>query len=510
MKKNLFYLFALICSMSLFTACSDDDDPDYSKVIEEEIAGNYKGTLTVTVEGTTMPSEPQKIKIEKASPSAINLSLANFSFMGIAIGDVELKNCVLSQNGDTYAFTGTQKLEVEALSCTINAKGTIKNGAVKVDMDIDAVAGGVKQSVKVVYEGTRLTGTESSEAKITAFSFDLSNEANAAVIEQPVINDDNTITFRVDEAAVEANANVLKTLVPTFTISDKATASVESGKAMDLSKDVTITLLAEDGTMVKYIVKSPAKNSLSKYDFEEWSTVEKKNSLPYVVHLPQDELATPNEGATLLNYQGNPEVGYPVVIEENGYVGKAAKLITRDARESLAALAKAYITAGSVFTGKFVNNPLAALQPGGALKMTHFGIVYDKKPLSFKGMYKYTPGTPFIRTVDGTATTTEEIDECAIQAVLYTVTSPDTETLDGTNIDSDDERIVARAQLEDGTAKPDWTAFNLEFKWKEGAAYDATKTYKLAIVCSSSKDGANFNGAANSTLIVDELEVIGE
>ena len=115
MKKNLFYLFALICSMSLFTACSDDD-PDYSKVIEEEIAGNYKGTLTVTVEGTTMPSEPQKIKIEKASPSAINLSLANFSFMGIAIGDVELKNCVLSQNGDTYAFTEALELEVEAMT----------------------------------------------------------------------------------------------------------------------------------------------------------------------------------------------------------------------------------------------------------------------------------------------------------------------------------------------------------------------------------------------------------
>lgn len=26
MKKKLFYLFALVCSMSLFTACSDDDD----------------------------------------------------------------------------------------------------------------------------------------------------------------------------------------------------------------------------------------------------------------------------------------------------------------------------------------------------------------------------------------------------------------------------------------------------------------------------------------------------
>ena len=42
MKKSLFFLFALICSMSLFTACSDDDDPDYSKVIEEEIAGELQ------------------------------------------------------------------------------------------------------------------------------------------------------------------------------------------------------------------------------------------------------------------------------------------------------------------------------------------------------------------------------------------------------------------------------------------------------------------------------------
>ena len=44
----------------------------------------------------------------------------------------------------------------------------------------------------------------------------------------------------------------------------------------------------------------------------------------------------------------------------------------------------------------------------------------------------------------------------------------------------------------------------------DDATYDAEKTYKLAIICSSSKDGANFNGAANSTLIVDNLEVIGE
>lgn len=43
-----------------------------------------------------------------------------------------------------------------------------------------------------------------------------------------------------------------------------------------------------------------------------------------------------------------------------------------------------------------------------------------------------------------------------------------------------------------------------------GKAYETSKSYKLAIVCSSSKDGDSFMGAGGSTLILDELEVIGE
>lgn len=42
MKKNLFYLFALICSVSLFTACSDDDDtPKFPK---DEVNATYTST----------------------------------------------------------------------------------------------------------------------------------------------------------------------------------------------------------------------------------------------------------------------------------------------------------------------------------------------------------------------------------------------------------------------------------------------------------------------------------
>ena len=36
------------------------------------------------------------------------------------------------------------------------------------------------------------------------------------------------------------------------------------------------------------------------------------------------------------------------------------------------------------------------------------------------------------------------------------------------------------------------------------------KLINLAIICSSSKEGDKFKGAVGSTLIVDELEVLGE
>ena len=81
--------------------------------------------------------------------------------------------------------------------------------------------------------------------------------------------------------------------------------------------------------------------------------------------------------------------------------------------------------------------------------------------------------------------------------------------LTGVDINNSPYR-VAQALLEDGSPKEDWTAFDIPFTYFEGKSYDASKTYKLAIVCSSSKEGASFIGAANSTLWVDEFEIISE
>ena len=48
MKNSLFYFFMLICSVGLFTACSDDDP---ETIREGEIDGVYWGKLDVDAAG---------------------------------------------------------------------------------------------------------------------------------------------------------------------------------------------------------------------------------------------------------------------------------------------------------------------------------------------------------------------------------------------------------------------------------------------------------------------------
>lgn len=53
MKKSVFYyLFAVICTVCLFTACSDDDDDDNKKALTvDNIVGTYPGDLDITLGG---------------------------------------------------------------------------------------------------------------------------------------------------------------------------------------------------------------------------------------------------------------------------------------------------------------------------------------------------------------------------------------------------------------------------------------------------------------------------
>lgn len=424
MKKKLFYyLFAVLCTVALFTSCSDDDDNGKNgddQIEVADISGNYKGTLVVSINGSGADPVSQVISIIKSGDqtSQVVLSLKNFSFANNLVGDIEVP-CTVEEKDGVQSFSGQKDLkfttEFGQMLGTLptSISGTVKDG--KVSMKIGVTVAALGQTVDVAFEGDKMSGNESGEAKISDFVIN-----SDFITEQPIIDDENgTITFKVNDAATDDD---LKALIPTFNISDKATVSPVSGVAQDFSsnKVVIYTVTAEDGTMKTYSASISGTNNIMKYTTPAFS--------------------------------------------------------------------------------------------GDQLSCTKFGVEYNRKPLTLKGWYKYTPGDKYMDGTDkNNVTYPEGIDECAIQGVLYEAVDENEQpvTLTGHNI-NDSKYRVATAALSDGSAKTDYTYFELPFTFLEGKEYDVNKKYKLAIICSSSKDGDRFIGAGGSTLIIDALEVVGE
>ena len=158
MKKSLFYLFMLICSVSLFTACSDDDDEGNGSgnQLTSQVIGGYKGTLNIYLAAGNEEMHigvdiPKNITIAEASKTSVNMELKDFSFMNMDLGTISLQNCELTKDGDNYKFAGKQKLTVQkySLVADIDAEGIISGNVVTVNLDIAAKLSDLNQNVRV-------------------------------------------------------------------------------------------------------------------------------------------------------------------------------------------------------------------------------------------------------------------------------------------------------------------------------------------------------------------------
>ena len=215
------------------------------------------------------------------------------------------------------------------------------------------------------------------------------------------------------------------------------------------------------------------------------------------------ELASGNPGFELTKMAKAPD-GYPTV-QVNGGVdgGKCVKLETKDTG-SFGSMVKMYIAAGNLFIGSFeVGQALS----GNAMKATHFGFPFFYYPLRLEGWYKYKAGPTFSskgKPVEGRK------DECDIYGVLYE-TDDNVQFLDGsTSLNS--PNIVALARNIKELPETDiWKQFNFKLEPQNGKSIDPDKLgkgiYKLAIVFSSSVDGAKFEGAVGSTLYIDKVTI---
>lgn len=349
---------------------------------------------------------------------------------------------------------------------------------------------------------------KSTEALILEMTFE-----ESVVIQQPVINGAN-ITFYVSADTDAANLK----LKPVIKTSDKATVAPASGEEVDFSVgSVEFIVTAEDGvTQTTYKVSC---QKVGKYDFEEWVEELENGETPLGCYLPIGEWGSSNRGVLMLmglsSFLGVDIDRFAITKTDDVSSGKsAAKIETLyTVGKSILGMKIPTITTGTLFIGKFDINKAMSKNP---LNATEFGVLYEEKPLRIKGAYKYTPGTDFYEAagVDDcheAKLNKDRVDECAINAILYEVESDDDPYLTGANAyDENNGKLVARAELKDGTAKAEYTLFDLEFEYKYGKTYDPNKKYRLAIICASSKWGDTFSGAPESVLYVDDIEIISE
>lgn len=196
---------------------------------------------------------------------------------------------------------------------------------------------------------------------------------------------------------------------------------------------------------------------------------------------------------------------YPTVSIAKGYKGKGVKLETRSTGP-FGSMVGMPLAAGNLFIGSF--NAKHAIN--NALKATRMGLPFAREPLSFSGYYKFKRGKDYT----GAGTAGEDV--CDIYAVLYRSEGLEENTLDGKNV-LDSPNIVAIARVKNFRVYPpdtnldqvDYEEFIANFEYKEPYDQKLAKEYKynLAVVFTSSIEGADFKGAVGSTLYVDEAKV---
>lgn len=305
-------------------------------------------------------------------------------------------------------------------------------------------------------------------------------------------------------------------MAPLFRLTPGATISPENGSTFNFSNGMMreYTVTSEDGQWQRtYLVGfGEAIRIPTKFSFENIDLYYEDGVAKYQVFYDLDETgkrisdwATGNAGYKLSNGSALPEE-YPTVQADGGVSGKCAKLTTRSTGQ-FGEWTNRRLAAGNLFIGEF--DVLKALT--ATMQCTRFGLPFKKRPLTFRGWYKYKAGDTFQdkqgKTVSG------RTDRGDIYAVLYKNHDENGAALvlNGDNVKTSPD-IVALAEVGTIGDTQEWTQFEATFNYTADFDYNLLlrNGYSLAIVCTSSTEGANFEGAVGSTLYVDEFELVCE
>ncbi len=161
MKKNLLYLFTVLCILSFFTACSDDDD-DVKCPVENTVFTDKNG-LQLTYSGEAMLGKEVSFTSQSVDKAVLTLSGASLDLLGLIPGGKSTNNTSTEEIATAGVVPGelTTTLNVDLLveGEKVSFEGTDEKDGRVINYKGEATKDGLKLDLKVTMPKTDLVGT---------------------------------------------------------------------------------------------------------------------------------------------------------------------------------------------------------------------------------------------------------------------------------------------------------------------------------------------------------------
>lgn len=342
---------------------------------------------------------------------------------------------------------------------------------------------------------------------LTSCIKDEEEDTNADILEayipQEYLKTDPIITNNSVEFRVKSNVD-LTHQSPIFILSNNATIDPVNGTVRNYTNAQTAVVTAQNPAWKKtYTITFNVDELSTSYLFDHAELTDKDRYYRfYTTGSNGDKIydwASGNSGYVTVAGNKTPNE-YPTTIAEGRNGGLAAKMQTVYTSTFAAATGNP-IAAGNLFLGSFKTNLL------NTLKSTKMGLPYSGAlPKSVRTYYKYKAGEE-VRNQDFDIVPGAK-DTFDIYAILFESRSKDNFLYGDHDFQDPRNVAIARVSPEQRIETSTWKELEFSFEMVAGKTYDPEKEYVLAIVMSSSINGARFTGAIGSTLIVDEIELI--
>ena len=145
MKKNFKFMFAALCSIALFTACSSDDPESWTQLPKNEIT-TASGDLSLTVNGQQSQNGKATFDAKSATEGVLTLTdaIPGYETVPVNVTMAEQANGTFTFEGTTDLVTAPSRTQLtgsDKAFMTINVNGTItKDGKAIVNITATGAA----------------------------------------------------------------------------------------------------------------------------------------------------------------------------------------------------------------------------------------------------------------------------------------------------------------------------------------------------------------------------------